>query len=72
MDAEARGELDAFRAYRAAPTQERRNALVADHLGLARSLARRFAGRGEPLDDLEQVAFEGLVKAVERFDADRG
>ena len=72
MDAESRDELDAFRAYRAVPTPEGRNALVADHLGLARSLARRFAGRGEPLDDLEQVAFEGLVKAVERFDADRG
>ena len=68
----AERELEAFRAYRDDPTLERRNALVAEHLGLARSLARRFSGRGEPLDDLEQVAFEGLVKAVERFDVDRG
>jgi RNA polymerase sigma-B factor len=65
-------ELEAFRAYQKDPTLEHRNALVAEHLGLARSLARRFFGRGEPLDDLEQVAFEGLVKAVERFDVDRG
>ncbi len=65
-------ENEAFRAYHAEPTAEGRNRLVAEHLGLARSLARRFAGRGEPLDDLEQVAFEGLVKAVERFDPERG
>jgi RNA polymerase sigma-B factor len=71
-DSERRIELEAFRAYHDAPTIDGRNALVAEHLGLARSLARRFAGRGEPLDDLEQVAFEGLVKAVERFDPHRG
>jgi RNA polymerase sigma-B factor len=71
-DPEPGRELEAFRAYRADPSAEARNALVADHLGLGRSLARRFAGRGEPQDDLEQVAFEGLVKAVERFDPERG
>jgi RNA polymerase sigma-B factor len=72
MEDFGRIEHEAFRAYHDEPTAEGRNALVARHLGLARSLARRFAGRGEPLDDLEQVAFEGLVKAVERFDPYRG
>src|SRR5436309_15186173 len=46
--------------------------MVAAHAGLARSLARRFANRGETLDDLVQVAMLGLLKAVDRFDADRG
>jgi RNA polymerase sigma-B factor len=40
-------------------------------LPLARSLARRYAGRGEPLDDLEQVACVGLLKAIDRFDVSR-
>ncbi|BCJ54164.1 hypothetical protein Asp14428_56390 [Actinoplanes sp. NBRC 14428] len=39
---------------------------------LARHLANRYAGRGEPLDDLIQVAVVGLIKAVDRFEADRG
>src|SRR5207302_1177447 len=46
-----------------------RDELIEAHLGLAEYLARRFANRGEPLDDLVQVASLGLVKAVERFDA---
>jgi RNA polymerase sigma-B factor len=41
-------------------------------LPLARHLASRYAGRGEPADDLQQVAVMGLIKAVDRFDADRG
>jgi RNA polymerase sigma-B factor len=49
-----------------------RDALVAAHLGLAEYLARRFANRGEPLDDLVQVASLGLIKAVDRFDPERG
>jgi RNA polymerase sigma-B factor len=49
-----------------------RDQLIEAHLGLAEYLARRFANRGEPLDDLVQVASLGLVKAVERFDPERG
>jgi RNA polymerase sigma-B factor len=49
-----------------------RDELIEAHLGLAEYLARRFANRGEPLDDLVQVASLGLVKAVERFDPGRG
>jgi len=48
-----------------------RSELVAAHMGLAEYLARRFANRGEPLDDLLQVASLGLVKAVDRFDPER-
>src|SRR5687768_10774861 len=49
-----------------------RDQLIEAHLGLAEYLARRFANRGEPLDDLIQVALLGLLKAVERFDPSRG
>lgn len=49
-----------------------RDQLVAAHLGLAEYLARRFENRGEPLDDLVQVASLGLLKAVDRFDPERG
>jgi RNA polymerase sigma-B factor len=49
-----------------------REQLVHRYLPLARSLARRFASGGEPLEDLEQVAALALVKAVDGFDAGRG
>ena len=49
-----------------------RDTLIEAHLGLAEYLARRFSNRGEPLDDLVQVASVGLLKAVDRFDPDRG
>jgi RNA polymerase sigma-B factor len=48
-----------------------REELVARMLPLARSVARRYAGKGEPLDDLEQVASLGLIKAIDRFDLGR-
>jgi RNA polymerase sigma-B factor len=48
-----------------------RDELVEAHLGLAEYLARRFSNRGEPLDDLVQVASVGLIKAVDRFDPGR-
>lgn len=41
-------------------------------LPLARHLAHRYAGRGEPTDDLVQTATVGLIKAVDKFDPDRG
>jgi RNA polymerase sigma-B factor len=53
------------------PNDERERLILA-HLPLVRSLARRYANRGEPLDDLVQVGTVGLIKAIDRFDPDRG
>jgi len=49
-----------------------REELVLSHSSLAAYLARKFANRGEPLEDLTQVAHIGLLKAVDRFDPARG
>ncbi|WP_427890102.1 RNA polymerase sigma factor SigF [Kribbella sp. GL6] len=49
-----------------------RDGLVALHMPLVEHLARRFRNRGEPYDDLVQVATIGLIKAIDRFDSDRG
>jgi RNA polymerase sigma-B factor len=49
-----------------------RDGLVRLHMPLVEHLARRFRNRGEPYDDLVQVATIGLIKAVDRFDSDRG
>lgn len=49
-----------------------RDELVELHLPLVEYLARRFRGRGEPIEDLIQVASLGLLKAIDRFDTDRG
>lgn len=61
-----------FIEYRRTRDRELRNRLVEEHMRLAEFLARRFAHRGEPLDDLRQVALVGLLKADERFEPDRG
>lgn len=55
-----------------APDTAARDQVVAAYQGLAYSLAARFGQRGEELDDLNQVALIGLLKAVDRFDPDRG
>ena len=52
--------------------QRSREELVERFLPLARNLARRYAGAREPFEDLLQVASLGLVKAIDRFDVDRG
>jgi RNA polymerase sigma-B factor len=63
---------DKFSEYRRTGDRELRNELVEEHMRLAEFLARRFAHRGEAADDLRQVALVGLLKAVERFEPDRG
>jgi RNA polymerase sigma-B factor len=64
----ALAELPAGHPQRAAL----RNRTIEAWLPLARHLANRYAGRGEPFDDLFQVAVMGLIKAIDRFDAERG
>jgi len=49
-----------------------RERLVERFLPLARQLARRYGAAGEPIDDLVQVASLGLVKAIDRYEPDRG
>ncbi len=57
---------------RAPETAREREELIVEHLPLVRALARRYANRGEPLDDLEQAGTIGLIKAVDRFDPRKG
>jgi RNA polymerase sigma-B factor len=49
-----------------------RERLILDHVGFVEALARRYADRGEPLEDLTQVGMVALVGAADRFDASRG
>jgi RNA polymerase sigma-B factor len=51
---------------------EIRARLVTGHLPLAEHIARRFRNRGQPEDDLIQVATVGLINAVDRYDPQRG
>ena len=52
--------------------QGARDRLVTLHLPLVEHLAKRFRNRGEPYDDLVQVATIGLIKAIDRYDPERG
>jgi RNA polymerase sigma-B factor len=61
-----------FRRYRSAPDPALVEELVRRFEPLTRSVARRYHSRGEPLDDLIQVANVGLLKAIARFDPARG
>ena len=49
-----------------------RQQLIEQYMSLVRSLARRYSYRGEQLDDLVQIGAIGLIKAIDRFDIDRG
>jgi RNA polymerase sigma-B factor len=67
----APGTRELLRRWHEDGDRAARDELAETMLPLARSLARRYAGRGEPLDDLEQVACVGLLKAIDRFDISR-
>jgi RNA polymerase sigma-B factor len=49
-----------------------REKLIEQYMSLVRSLARRYSYRGEQLEDLVQIGAIGLIKAIDRFDLDRG
>ncbi len=49
-----------------------REQLIEQYMSLVRSLARRYAYRGEQLEDLVQIGAIGLIKAIDRFDLNRG
>lgn len=73
-----RGDLtrSLFADYAAAKSASRKkhiaNHIVEINIGVAKAIAHRYRDRGEPVDDLEQVACLGLVKAVNGFDPSRG
>ncbi len=64
--------LAAARKKHAPEADKLRDDLVVAHLNLVRYLAVKFANRGESLEDLIQVGTVGLIKAIDRFDLERG
>lgn len=65
-------KAELFEQYRRSGDRRIRNQLVEAHMGFGIHVARKYANRGVPEDDLRQVAMLALVKAVDRFDPDRG
>jgi RNA polymerase sigma-B factor len=65
-------DRELLRRYHELGDVEAREELIEQYLPLVRSLARRYANRGEQLEDLVQVGSIGLIKAIDRFDVDRG
>jgi RNA polymerase sigma-B factor len=67
----ARRERELLRRYHHHGDARARDQLAEEMLPLARALAGRYTGRGEPLDDLVQVACVGIMKAIDGFDLSR-
>lgn len=65
-------EKELLRRIHVEHDQEAREELITRYLPLVRGLARRFASRGQPVEDLIQVGSIGLIKAIDRFDSERG
>jgi RNA polymerase sigma-B factor len=69
---EEKTDRELLRRYHGQGDLEARERLIEQYLPLVRSLARRYSYRGEQLEDLVQVGCIGLIKAIDRFDVDRG
>jgi RNA polymerase sigma-B factor len=61
-----------LRRYHEEGNLQAREQLIEQYMSLVRSLARRYSYRGEQLEDLVQIGAIGLIKAIDRFDLDRG
>jgi RNA polymerase sigma-B factor len=61
-----------LRRYHEQGDLQAREELIGRYMSLVRSLARRYSYRGEQLDDLVQIGAIGLIKAIDRFDLERG
>jgi RNA polymerase sigma-B factor len=61
-----------LRRYHEQGDLQAREQLIEQYMSLVRSLARRYSYRGEQLDDLVQIGSIGLIKAIDRFDINRG
>lgn len=61
-----------FRRFKQEGDAEARDQLIVNHINLVRFLASKFKNRGESLEDLVQVGTIGLIKAIDRFDPERG
>lgn len=61
-----------FALYKDEGDEDAREQLIVSHLNLVRFLASKFKNRGESLDDLIQVGTIGLIKAIDRFEPERG
>ena len=72
MSTSRQSDRDLLRRYHEHGDLEARERLIEQYLPLVRSLARRYSYRGELLEDLVQVGCIGLIKAIDRFDIDRG
>jgi RNA polymerase sigma-B factor len=66
------GDKELLRRYHVDGDLTAREQLIEQYLSLVRSLARRYAYRGEQLEDLVQIGCIGLIKAIDRFDVNRG
>ena len=65
------GDRELLKLYHEQGDATAREELVNRHLPLVKSLARRYAGRGEALEDIEQVGAIGLIKAIDRYELSR-
>jgi RNA polymerase sigma-B factor len=61
-----------LRRYHEHGDLQAREQLIEQYMSLVRSLARRYSYRGEQLEDLVQIGAIGLIKAIDRFDLERG